>query len=357
MYDERETLFSRINLEKGTKEYNEFYSKHKDLKDKDDSLRRISFRHVLRKSDQFKDLFFPLTTNNKLYIKSLHDMAVNYEVKEKLEIPKGFSKNIKEITKYYGATDVGIVKLDEFSYYSHSGGLNESLGIYNYNEKIKPKYKTAIVFTVKMDLEFINRAPHFEELLTTEQAYLRVAEISARLTLYLKSIGYDSFANNSEIYLAPLVPLAYDAGLGEIGMSNHLITLEHGDNVRLGAVFTNIELEVDKPIDFGLTDFCKQCALCLINCPSKAQLNSTPNLSGAYSKEIQKQTHRFWEGKLQFDYARCCDDRGQMASLFPEWSCAGCLTICAAIGNRRKNSSNNFYKKMRQLTNTEISAN
>lgn len=279
-YDEKETLFSRLNLEKGTKEYNEFYSKNKDLKEKDDSLRRISFRHVLRKSKQFKDLFFPLTSNNKLYIKSLHEMATNFEIKDKLDIPKGFSSNIKEITKYYGATDVGIVNLDEFSYYSHSGGLSESLGIYNYNEKIKPKYKTAIVFTVKMDLDFMNRAPNFEELLTTEQAYLRVAEVSARLALYLKSIGYDAFANNSEIYLAPLVPLAYDAGLGEIGMSNHLITLEHGDNVRLGAVFTNIELDVDKPIDFGLTDFCRKCALCLINCPSHSITHNPRMVNG-----------------------------------------------------------------------------
>ena len=269
-YDERETLFSRINLEKGTKEYNEFYSKHKDLKHKDDSIRRISFRHVLRKSEEFKDLFFPLTANNKLYIKNLHDMVVNYEVKDKVEIPKGFSKNIKEIAKYYGATDVGIVKLDEYSYYSHSGGLSESLGIDNYNDLIKPKYKTGIIFTVKMDLEFMNRAPNFEELLTTEQAYLRVAEVSARLALYLKSIGYDAYASNSETYLAPLVPLAFDAGLGEIGMSNHLVTLEHGDNVRLGAVFTNMELDTDKPVDFGLHDFCKKCALCLINCPSNS---------------------------------------------------------------------------------------
>ncbi len=269
-YDERETLFSRLNLEKGSKEYNDFYSKHKDLKYKDDSLRRISFRHVLKKSEQFKDLFFPLTANNKLYIKNLHDMVENYEVKEKVKIPEEFSNNIKEITKYYGATSVGIANLDEYSYYSHSGGLSEHLDIFNYNEVIKPKYKTGIIFSVKMDLELMNRAPNFEELLTTEQAYLRVAEIGARIVLYLKSIGYDAYSNDSETYLAPLVPLAYDAGLGEIGMSNHLITLEHGDNVRLGAVFTNMELDIDKPIDFGLTDFCKKCALCLINCPSNS---------------------------------------------------------------------------------------
>lgn len=267
-YDERETLFSRVNLEKDSKDYKEFYSKYKDTKVIDDSLRRMSFRDALKKSDQFKELFFPMISNNKLYIKNLHEMAENYKPKDKVDIPKGFNNNIKEIAKYYGATDVGIVKLDEHSYYSHFGGLSESLNIKNYGKLINPKYKTGIIFTVKMDLDFMNRAPHYEELLTTEQTYLRVAEVGTRLAIYLKSLGYDSFSNNSEIYLAPLVPLAYDAGLGQIGMSNHLVTLEYGDNVRLGAVFTDMELDIDKPIDFGLAEFCKKCALCLINCPS-----------------------------------------------------------------------------------------
>ena len=35
------------------------------------------------------------------------------------KIKPSFAKNIKEITKYYGATEVGITTLDEYSYYSH----------------------------------------------------------------------------------------------------------------------------------------------------------------------------------------------------------------------------------------------
>ncbi len=269
-YDERNTLFSRVSLVKGSKEYIEFYKKNPEFKDLDDLHRGISFRGNIKKEDNFKELFFPLITNNKMFIKSLHEISENFEVREKVQIDKSFSKNIKEITKYYGATDVGIVKLDEHSYYSHFGGLSDYLGIDNYNNIIKDRYKTAIVYTILMDKEMINRAPHFEELMATEEAYLKVAQVGARLCVYLKSLGYDSFSNNSEIYLAPLVPLAYDAGLGEIGMSNHLVTLEHGDNVRLGAVFTNLELDIDKPIDFGLKEFCKYCALCLINCPANA---------------------------------------------------------------------------------------
>ncbi len=267
-YDERETLFSRIGLVKGSKEYEDFYRKNPDYQLNDDHLRGISFRDNLNEDNNFKKLFSPLISNNKLFIKSLHDLVDNYAVKEKQNISKSFSENIKEITKYYGATNVGITTLDESSYYSHRGGLSEALGIDSYNQKIKANYKTAIVFTIKMDLEMMNRAPHFEELLATEEGYLKVAQVGARLSVYLKSLGYDAFLNSSELYLAPLVPLAYDAGLGEIGLSNHLVTLEHGDNVRLGAVFTNLELEPDSPIDFGLVEFCKRCSLCLINCPT-----------------------------------------------------------------------------------------
>lgn len=269
-YDERNTIFSRVSLEKGSKEYKEYYNKNKETKVEDDFVRGIKFRHVLRKNEEFKKRFFPLITNNKLYIKSLFNLANDFEIKELVKVPMNFSSNIKEITKYYGATDVGITKLDEYSFYSHSGGLSEELDLKNYNQEIKSKFSTAIVFTVKMDLEMMNRAPNFEELLATEQAYYKIAEIGSRLAIYLKSLGYDAFVNNSEYYLSPLVPLALDAGLGEIGMCNHIVTMEHGDNVRLGAVFTNLIVNTDKPLDFGLIEFCKKCALCLMNCPSKS---------------------------------------------------------------------------------------
>ncbi|MCF7927338.1 MAG: 4Fe-4S dicluster domain-containing protein [Candidatus Izimaplasma sp.] len=270
-YDERETLFSRIALQKNTKEYEEFYKKHPSLKYEDDQNRNRNFRENLRKSVSFKEQFFPIIAHNKAFIKSIFLTARNYDVNNKRQkVPLNFSENIKEITKYFGATNVGITKLNAYSYYSHSGGLSNALNIENYNRKIVPRYITAIVFTVKMDQNQINRAPNFEELLATEQGYLNVAVIASRLTMYLKSLGYKAEQNNSEYYLAPLVPLAYDAGLGEIGMLNHLVTKKHGDNVRLGAVFTTLKLDYDKPEEFGLKEFCKQCTLCLMNCPSHA---------------------------------------------------------------------------------------
>ncbi|MEC9485554.1 MAG: reductive dehalogenase domain-containing protein [Candidatus Izemoplasma sp.] len=270
-YDERETLFSRIGLEKGTEAYNTFYNQHPELKHPDDLLRGKSFRHNSKKSPRFKERFEPIFKHNKTHIKALFDMANAYPKKSThVPLKDSFKANIKEITKYYGATDVGLTTLTDYSFYQVFGGVNKTLGINNYGEKILPKYKTAIVFTVLMDKDMINRAPQFEELLATEEGYLKLAHIGARLTMYLKDLGYHAMFNNSEYYLAPLVPLAYDAGLGEIGMANHLITRKYGNRVRLGAVFTTLELPPDRPDDFGLKAFCKYCGLCLMNCPSKA---------------------------------------------------------------------------------------
>ena len=115
--------------------------------------------------------------------------------------------------------------------------------------------------------------------------------------------------------------------------------------------FTNINPDINK------YRFCsyiplndKGCKKCIDCCPSGAQANSTPSPTGEYPEQVSRQTHRFWEGKLQFDYGKCCDERGQMAGLFPEWSCARCVSICLDEGSRRKYASQGFYEKMLELT-------
>ena len=92
---------------------------------------------------------------------------------------------------------------------------------------------------------------------------------------------------------------------------------------------------------------CNECTGC---CPSGAQASSVPRPDGQYSEQVSRQAHRFWDGKLQFDYGKCCDDRSQMAGLFPEWSCARCLAVCVDQGIRRKRAAQDFYQKTSELT-------
>lgn len=118
--------------------------------------------------------------------------------------------------------------------------------------------------------------------------------------------------------------------------------------------FTNIEQDVNKyrfcsyiPLD---DEGCGKCIGC---CPSGAQPNSTSTPRGPFSEQVKQQTHRFWDGKLQFDYARCCEERGQMGTLFPEWSCTRCMSMCATEGSKRTYAAKEFYNKLKHLTKAE----
>ena len=55
-----------------------------------------------------------------------------------------------------------------------------------------------------------------------------------------------------------------------------LITPEYGPRVRLAKVFTNLPMVADKPIEFGVWEFCKSCKKCAEHCPSQALSLSDP---------------------------------------------------------------------------------
>ena len=66
------------------------------------------------------------------------------------------------------------------------------------------------------------------------------------------------------------VPVAIQAGLGELGKHNSMITKNYGANVRLATVLTDLPLETDEPVDIGVDDFCMNCQICTTNCPPQA---------------------------------------------------------------------------------------
>jgi len=67
-----------------------------------------------------------------------------------------------------------------------------------------------------------------------------------------------------------VVPLFIDAGIGEQGRMGIVVTKEFGNAFRPGTVATDMPLSVDKPVDFGLQDFCDKCKICADMCPVNA---------------------------------------------------------------------------------------
>jgi len=122
-----------------------------------------------------------------------------------------------------------------------------------------------------MDYAHVEAAPGLAITEETARQYLRGAQISITLADYLRSRGYPARAHIAgSNYQIMLPPVAHDAGLGELGRMGYLISPKLGARVRLGAVTTDLPLVTDRPIAFGVQDFCDKCLKCTLNCPSGA---------------------------------------------------------------------------------------
>jgi hypothetical protein len=114
--------------------------------------------------------------------------------------------------------------------------------------------------------------------------------------------------------------------------------------------FTNTDVNVNKyRFCSHISQDSQSCSQCIINCPSGAQENSSPKSDGHYPEQVARQTHRFWDKKLQFDFGNCIDERGNMAGLFSAWSCGRCLAVCLDRGIRRESAVESYYNKMKEL--------
>jgi len=97
--------------------------------------------------------------------------------------------------------------------------------------------------------------------------YARIGIIDIALAEAIRTLGYNAIPTMNSTGLS--VPLAIDAGLGQLGRNGLLITPDYGAAVRIGKVLTDMPLVPDGPIDFGVTKFCESCTKCAQSCPAK----------------------------------------------------------------------------------------
>ncbi|MFH1952477.1 MAG: hypothetical protein ABIL06_12765, partial [Pseudomonadota bacterium] len=88
------------------------------------------------------------------------------------------------------------------------------------------------------------------------------------LAAYIREMGYPASAHSNAGTEVNPIPLAVNAGLGELGRHGLLIHEEHGSRLHLAVVTTDLPLTVDDPVDIGVEDVCQLCMKCARNCPS-----------------------------------------------------------------------------------------
>ena len=76
------------------------------------------------------------------------------------------------------------------------------------------------------------------------------------------------------------LPLAINAGLGQLGKHGSLICKEFGSNMRIATVLTDLPLAVDAPVDIAVDDLCLGCRRCTLDCPVDAIVDAKQMVRG-----------------------------------------------------------------------------
>ncbi len=263
--DERDIMFSRVELSTSAENFNEYYNRNKEKRAIDDKFRKNP--GLLKEGSKYYNKILFASANSSFKAVETYANAINSPVSRKQENidPKLISSYIKHWTKQLGAVDCGITELKEYHKYTHTGRKG------NYGNPVELDHKYAIAFTVEMDKDMISPAPAGSTVMESAYQYLNVGSIAMQLSFFLKELGHDALAHIDGNYqvICPLV--AKDAGLGEIGRMGLLMTPKLGPRVRIAVLTTNIPLIVDKPsFEPSVIDFCNICKKCANTCPGNA---------------------------------------------------------------------------------------
>lgn len=121
---------------------------------------------------------------------------------------------------------------------------------------------------LEMDYEAYRTNPSFLASAATGLMYGQIAITSFRVASFIRALGYHAIPCGNDTALS--VPLAIQAGLGEMSRLGLLVTPQYGPRVRLCKVSTDLPLQADQPITFGVVEFCKTCLKCANACPAQA---------------------------------------------------------------------------------------
>lgn len=116
----------------------------------------------------------------------------------------------------------------------------------------------------------IKTGPVLSETVEVMRVYGRLALVATTLAAYIRSLGYPARAHVMPNYQVLAVPVAIDAGMGELGRHGMMITKELGSCLKLATVTTELPLALDAPGDIGVEEFCRDCRICAETCPGGA---------------------------------------------------------------------------------------
>jgi reductive dehalogenase len=173
------------------------------------------------------------------------------------------SRHIKALGYFLRADCVGICELPQFAVYASD----------RKERPIELDHKYAIMFLIDQGWKTFNGCVGSDWISAAQsfKSYSTSGFIATIVANYIRRLGYEAEPHFSGHYRVLLPPLVLLAGLGEVSrFGNTVLNPFLGPRFKASVTTTNLPLEPDKPIDFGLQDYCKICKKCARECPSQA---------------------------------------------------------------------------------------
>jgi len=232
----------------------------------------------------------------------------------KLEVgdTKKMSQDIKKAAKIFGASLVGITELDRRWIYSDSFN---SVTHECQKLEVPKEYQYAVVMAFEMDYNLVATSPTWLAEGTEGVGYSSMPFTASMLAQFIRDLGYKAIPCGNDTALS--IPLAIDAGLGELARNGLLITEKFGPRVRIAKVLTDLPLAPDEPADFGVIRFCEVCKRCAQNCPSQAIMH------GERTTKPHNISNATGELKWPINAEKCLAFWARN-----EGSCMNCIRIC-----------------------------
>ena len=203
--------------------------------------------------------------------------------------PKEASQIVRKAAHLFGADQVGFAELDRRWVYSHYFDeetkkdypikFSDEAGYEEYNQPMRLEDGTRVIpkemkYVVVMLHEWgknLDGTEHAPSLLTeglSTLAYARMAPTLWMLAEFIRGLGYQAIPAANDTALS--IPLAVDAGLGQLGRHGLLINPKVGARCRISKILTDLPLEALGAVDSGITEFCNACLKCVPKCGTKA---------------------------------------------------------------------------------------
>ncbi len=303
-FDEREQVFSRGYLPPNSEQYQAFYSEHPEWEE-DDAARRemgipMGVPGAIDKPHERPNVAALFASfSMPRHLGSPH--AVRPETSplfggSRMSLsPEEATERVKGLALHLGADLVGIAEINPLWIYSRRGHIKDNHWD-RWGSEIELSHRYAITFAIEMSQEMVWTAPHSPSVIESGLVYAKGAFVATELASYVANLGYSATANHLQHYDMLLVPLAADAGLGEVGRLGLLMTKEFGPRVRLGCVTTDLPLVPDHPVDIGVEHFCTVCKKCADCCPSRSIPFDDPHeVNGVLKWKLNAEScFRYW---------------------------------------------------------------